>query len=156
MGLWPGTNSQTTFQPGLKETSRSNCSGPRISEPSRTALRSSLHPRVLVLDHSLVQLFEERRRLAQSLPHWQRTRHPGTDGARVIVGQRLVAASFFLVLARAACRTIAPRTPGTRAAAAPYGAGAVPGWSSGCPRHTGCGGGEVEAQRVGVVPAQEV
>jgi hypothetical protein len=79
--------------------------GSRIPESRLAASHLSFQPRVLLLDDALVQLLEQRRRLAQDLathpwgvPRRQRTRRPGADGAAVVVGQRLVRARFLLVL----------------------------------------------------------
>ena len=55
-------------------------------------------PRVLLLDHALVQLFEERRRLPQRVPRRQFTLRPGSNGAGVLLGQRLVGGGLLLVL----------------------------------------------------------
>jgi hypothetical protein len=54
--------------------------------------------RVLLLDHTLVQLLEERCWLTQGLGGRQFTLRPGADGARVIVGQRPVGTHLLLVL----------------------------------------------------------
>ena len=59
--------------------------------------RLSFQPRVLFLDEALIQLLEERRRLAQRLPRRQFALRPGADGPAVVVGQGVVAAGFFLV-----------------------------------------------------------
>jgi hypothetical protein len=46
----------------------------------------ALQPRILLIDHTLVQFLEERRRLAQRLPRRQRAGRPGADGPGVVVG----------------------------------------------------------------------
>ena len=99
-------------------------------------------PRILLFNYALIQLFEQRRRLAQRLARGQLARRPGADGATVIVGQRVVAARLFLVLdhllrARWRGTATARRSPGTRAASARYAAGLAPGASSGCPQRAG-------------------
>ena len=55
-------------------------------------------PRVLPLDHTLIQLLEEQRRSPQRLPRRQFARRPGAHCATVVVGQRLVGAGLLLVL----------------------------------------------------------
>ena len=62
------------------------------------SIRLLLQPRVLPLDHALVQLLEQRRRLPQRLPRRQLTLRPGADGTAVVVGQRQAGARLFLIL----------------------------------------------------------
>ena len=59
---------------------------------------SSFQPRVLLLDHALIQLLEEQRRLAPRLPRREGAGLPGADGTAVIVGQSRVTAGLFLIL----------------------------------------------------------
>jgi hypothetical protein len=47
----------------------------------------ALQPCILLVDQTLIQLLEERRRLAQRLLRRQLTLRPGADGACVVVGQ---------------------------------------------------------------------
>ena len=58
----------------------------------------SFEPRVLLLDHALIQLFKEWRWRAQGLPRRQFTLGPGTHRAAVIVGQGLMGTGLLLVL----------------------------------------------------------
>jgi hypothetical protein len=53
---------------------------------------------MLLLDHALIQLPEQRRRLAQCLAHRQLTLRPRPQRTAVVLGQGLVAARLFLVL----------------------------------------------------------
>jgi hypothetical protein len=50
----------------------------------------ALQPRILLIDHTLAQFLEERRRWTQRLARWQRTRRPGADRSPVVIRQRLV------------------------------------------------------------------
>ena len=60
--------------------------------------RSTFQPRILLFHHPLLQLSEQRRRLAQCLAGRRLALGPRADGPGVIVGQRLVAPRFFLIL----------------------------------------------------------
>ena len=114
--------------------------GSRTSQVKRLVSGLSCKARVLFLDHTLVQLLKQRRRLAQRLPHRQLARRPGPDGLAMVTDQSRVTAQpaeaglLFVLDDMQRAKKLPLIAPDTRAASVPCGAGSAPGSSSGCPR----------------------